>query len=142
MQFTTSGAVAPTTAGDLARRTAFGVLTAVVLVFAARLAVELLGVDVGAGGAMDPFAAGPLLGSAVVAGVFAAVAYAALDRFTARPTRNFVALAAAVFAVMLVPVLTVAPSMGVTAAGQVVLAAFHILVAVPVVAFVVGTVRL
>ena len=142
MQFTTSGAVAPTTAGDLARRTAFGVLTALVLVFAARLVVALLGVDVGAAGATSPFAAAPILGSVVVAGVLAAVAYAALDRFTARPTRNFVALAAVVFAAMLVPVLTVAPAMGVTAAGQAVLAVFHVLVALPLVAFVVGTVRL
>jgi hypothetical protein len=142
MQFTTSGAVAPTTAGDLARQTAFGVLTALVLVFAARLVVELLGVNVGAAGATNPFAAAPVLGSVVVAGVLAAVAYAALDRFTARPTRNFAALAAVVFAAMLVPVLTVAPSMGVTAAGQVVLAVFHILVALPLVAFVAGTVRL
>jgi hypothetical protein len=142
MELKTSRAVAPATASDLARQTAFGVLTALVLVFAARLVVELLGVDVGAAGAMSPFSAAPILGSVVVSGVLAAVAYAALDRFTARPTRNFLALAAVVFAVMLVPVLTVTPSMGVTAAGQAVLVAFHALVAAPLAAFVVGAVRL
>ncbi|ELZ35113.1 hypothetical protein C474_00535 [Halogeometricum pallidum JCM 14848] len=142
MQVTTSRAVAPATAGDLARQTAFGVLTALVLVFAARLAIELLNVNVGATGAMNPFAAAPILGSVVVAGIAAAVAYAALDRFTARPTRNFVALAAVVFAGMLVPVVIFAPSLGVTVAGQVVLAVFRALVAVPLAAFVVGAVRL
>ncbi|SFR61057.1 DUF6069 family protein [Halogeometricum limi] len=142
MQLTTTRAVAPTSAGDLARQTAFGVLVALAFVFATRVVVGLLGVDLGVSGAASPFATAPILGSTVVAGIGAAVAYAVLDRATARPARNFVVLAAGVFAAMMVPVLTFAPELGVTPAGQLVLTAFHVFVAVPLVAFVVGAVRL
>ncbi|MFW6317378.1 MAG: hypothetical protein ACOC06_02795, partial [Halorubrum sp.] len=75
-----------------------------------------------------------------VAGVGAAVTYALVDRLTARPVRNFVAIAAAVFAVMLVPVVVVAPAMGVSPIGQALLVAYHLLVAVPLTAFIVGAV--
>lgn len=88
------------------------------------------------------FAVGPTVASTVFAGTGAAVAYAVLARVTARPTRNFVALAAVVFVVMLAPVLTIAPSMGVSAAGQAVLVLVHAAVAVPLVAALIGAVRL
>ncbi|MUV58913.1 DUF6069 family protein [Halogeometricum sp. CBA1124] len=141
MQFTTTRTAAPTTASDLARRTTFGVVTALVLAFAVRLLVGVLDVNLGVAGPTTPFAAPPILGSTVVAGIGAAVVYAALARFTARPTRNFVAAAAVVFAVMLVPVFAFTPSLGVTAAGQAVLVVLHAVIAAPLVAFVVGAVR-
>jgi hypothetical protein len=78
----------------------------------------------------------------VVAGVGAAVAYAALDRLTARPVRNFLMLGGLVFVGMMLPVILFAPTLGVTSVGQVVLAVLHAVVAVPLVGFVVGVVRL
>jgi hypothetical protein len=141
MQFTTTRTAVPTTASDLTRRTALGVVSALVLAFAVRLLVGALDVNLGVAGPTTPFGTGPIAGSTVVAGVGAAVVYAALVRLTARPTRNFLVVAAAVFAVMLVPVFAFAPSLGVTPAGQVVLVALHAAVAAPLVAFVVGAVR-
>jgi len=78
----------------------------------------------------------------VFAGVGAAVAYATLIRFTDRPVRNFSILSAAVFAVMLVPVFAAAPALGLTVVGQGALVLIHVAVAVPLVACVVGAVRL
>jgi hypothetical protein len=132
----------PRSGSDLARRTGLGVLVAVVAVLLVRGIVSALGVDLGVSGPQSPFATVPILASGVVSGVGAAVAYAALVRFTERPVRNFVGLAAVVFAVMLVPVLVFAPTMGVTAVGQAVLFVFHVVVAVPLVAFVVGAIEL
>jgi peptidoglycan/LPS O-acetylase OafA/YrhL len=80
--------------------------------------------------------------SSVAAGVGAAGAYAALDRLTSRPVRNFVALSVLVFLGMLIPVVTVTPSQGVSPIGQAVLVTPLAVVAVPLVAFVTGTVRL
>lgn len=131
---------APTNAAELARRTAAGVLVAVVGLLVANGLVTLADFDVGPTGPENPFAATPLVASTVVAGAGAAVAYAVLDRVTDRPVRNFVALAAAVFAVMLVPVLVFSPSLDVTPVGQAVLVVFHAVAAVPIVAFVVGAV--
>jgi hypothetical protein len=130
----------PVTATALARRTTAGIVAALAAVLLAQALVDGLGVDVGAAGPMSPFAVGPLVGTTIAAGVGAAVLYAALVRYTHSPVRNFVAVAAAVFLVMLVPVAVVAPSSGVTATGQAVLAAYHLLVAVPLVAFVLGVV--
>ncbi|WP_276260700.1 DUF6069 family protein [Haloglomus litoreum] len=141
MATTTTRFTRPVDASDLTRRTTLGILTAVVSVLVLRAAVDLAGLAVGAGGTNDPFAVLPLLATTVVAGVGAAVAYAVLDRFTARPARNFTALAAAVFTLMLVPVVAFAPTLGVTAVGQAVLVAFHAVVAVPIVAFVTGALR-
>jgi hypothetical protein len=132
----------PRSGGALARRTGFGVLVAVVAVLLVRGIVTALGVDLGASGPQSPFGTVPLIASSVVSGTGAAVAYAAVVRFTGRPVRNFVGLATVVFAVMLVPVVVFAPAMGVTAVGQVVLSVLHIVVAVPLVAFVIGAVRL
>jgi hypothetical protein len=132
----------PRTAVDLTRRTTLGVLVAVVALLLVRGLVDALAVDIGAAGPMSPFALTPLVSSTVVAGAGAAVAYAALDRLTERPVRNFVALAVVVFLGMLVPVVVVSPTLGVTAAGQVVLVVFHLVVAVPLVAFIAGAVRL
>ncbi|SFF79607.1 hypothetical protein SAMN04488063_0319 [Halopelagius inordinatus] len=141
MATTTTRYAVPADAGELARRTTLGVLVAVVALLFARGVVTLLGVELGATGATSPFALGPLFGSAVFAGVGAAVAYAASVRLTDRPVRSFVAASAVVFAAMLVPVVTVAPTFGVTTAGQVVLVVYHVAVAVPLVAFVTGAVR-
>ena len=127
---------------ELARRTAGGVLVGVVAALVVAGLVGVLGLDVGVSGPMSPFGAVPIVMSTVVAGAGAAVAYAALARLTDRPVRNFVALSAAVFVLMLVPVFAVAPSLGLTAIGQGALVLLHLGVAVPLVAFVVGAVEL
>ncbi|MBX0323556.1 hypothetical protein EGH21_10995 [Halomicroarcula sp. F13] len=80
--------------------------------------------------------------TAVVVALVVLAIVDALARLTDRPVRNFVAVSALVFVGMLVPVLVVAPSLGVTGVGQAVLVALHVVVAVPLVAFVVGAVRL
>jgi len=89
---------------------------------------------------MTPFAAVPLIGTTIVAGVGAALAYAAMVKLTNRPVRNSVAVAVAVFVVMLVPVLLMTPSMGITPAGQGLPVLYHLLVAVPLVGFIIGAV--
>jgi hypothetical protein len=132
----------PRTGIALARRTAIGVGVAVVALLVVQAIVDAAGVEPGAAGPMTPFAAGPLIGSTVVAGVGAAVVYAVVGRFTTKPVRNFVAIAVAVFGVMLVPVVVFAPSIGVTPVGQGLLVLYHLLVAVPLTAFVVGAVEL
>jgi hypothetical protein len=126
---------------DLARRTAGGVLVAIVAALLVRTIVGAANLSLGAGGPASPFGTVPIVMSSLVAGVGAAVAYAALVRLTERPVRNFAALAAVVFVGMLVPVFAVAPAMGLTVAGQAVLVALHVVVAVPLVAFVVGAVQ-
>jgi hypothetical protein len=128
--------------GELARRTAGGVLVAVVAALLVRTLVVAVDLSLGAGGPASPFGTLPIVSSAVVAGAGAAVAYAVVARLTARPVRNFLAISAAVFVVMLVPVFAAAPAMGLTAVGQAALVALHVAVAVPLVAFVVGAVRL
>ena len=130
---------------ELARRTAVGVLTGVVLVVVvAVIGIDLLGLEVlqtGEDRAMSPFGI-PAILSAVVAGVGAAVAYAALVRYTDRPTRNFGILSALVFLLMLVPAFTFATEQGVAGGvGQGLLVALHAAVAVPLVAFIVGAVE-
>jgi hypothetical protein len=127
---------------DLARRTTLGVLTAVLAVLVVRGAALTAGLDLGPTGAQTPFGVGPVVASAVVAGAGAAVVYAVLVRRTARPARTFVAVSALVFLGMMVPVVAVAPSMDVTGTGQAVLTAMHLAVAAPLVAFVVGAIRL
>lgn len=134
--------IRPETAGDLARQTTFGVLVAVVLALVVRTVTLEIGVDLGPTGPTSPFASLPLVMTTVIAGVGAAVAYAVLDRLTARPVRTFLALAAMVFAGMLVPVVVFAPTLDVTPIGQVFLGVLHAVVAVPLVAFVIGAVRL
>lgn len=132
--------------GELARRTAAGVLVGVVLaVVVVVVGVDLLGLEVLQAGeerAMSPFGI-PAVLSAVVAGTGAAVAYAALVRYTGRPARNFGILAAAVFLLMLVPVFAFAPEQGVAeGAGQGLLVVLHAAVAVPLAAFIGGAVEI
>lgn len=144
MEQTTTNAryAPPETAGTLARRTTVGVLVAVVLALFVRGLALGVGVDLGPTGATSPFALVPLVMTTVVAGAGAAVAYAALDRLTVRPVRNFLALGGLVFVGMMLPVVLFVPTLGVTPVGQVVLAILHAVVAVPLVAFIVGVVRL
>jgi hypothetical protein len=130
----------PSSAGGLARRATLGIGVAVLAVLVAQGIVDALALDVGVSGPMSPFAAGALVTSTVAAGAGAAVVYAGLVRFTDRPVRNFIAAAGVVFAVMLIPVIAFAPSLGVTTVGQAVLAVHHALVAVPIVAALVGAV--
>jgi len=132
----------PTESKELTSRTATGVFVAIVAVLLTQALVNLLGVDIGATGEMSPFSAGPLVSSTIFAGVGAAVAYAGLVRFTARPVRNFVALSTVVFIVMLVPVAVVTPTMDITLTGQAILVFYHVLVAVPLVAFITGAISL
>lgn len=130
----------PETGTALARRTAAGVGVAVVALLLIQALVDAVGVELGAAGPMSPFSAVALVGATVVAGVGAAVAYAAIATLTDRPVRNFVAVAVVVFVVMLGPVLLATPSMGVTPAGQALLVLYHLLVAVPLVGFILGAV--
>lgn len=130
----------PQTGRTLARRTTVGVVVAIVAVLVTQALVDALAVDVGTTGPMSPFAAAPLVGTTIVAGVGAAVAYAVVVTVTDRPARNFVVVAVGVFTFMLVPVALVTPSMGITPVGQGILVLYHLLVAVPIVAFVVGAV--
>jgi len=136
----TSRVSLPRSGGTLVRRTALGVLVAILALLTTQAIVDTAGIAVGVTGAMSPFGAGPLVGSSIAAGGGAALIYAAVDRFTARPVRNFVAIAAAVFVVMLVPVVVVAPAMGVTPTGQGLLVLYHLIVAVPLTALIVGAV--
>ncbi|TQQ79335.1 hypothetical protein EGH24_11940 [Halonotius terrestris] len=124
----------------LARRTTLGVVVAIVALLLTQAIVTALGIDVGASGEMSPFAAGPLIGTTLVSGIGAAVVYTVVAKFTDKPARNFIAVAVGVFVLMLVPVAVVSPSMGVTAAGQAILVLYHVLVAVPLVAFIIGAV--
>ena len=130
----------PESGSVLVRRTTIGTGVAVAAVLVVQALIEGLAVGVGGSGPMSPFAAGPLVGTTVVAGAVAAVVYAALVRFTDRPIRNFFIVAGAAFTLQLVPVFVLAPSLGVTTVGQAVLVLYHVLVAVPIVAFLVGTV--
>jgi hypothetical protein len=134
--------VSPETAGSLARQTTLGVLVAVVLALFVRGLALVSGVDLGPTGASSPFALVPLVMTTMVAGVGAAIAYAALDRLTARPVRNFLMLGGLVFVGMMLPVVLFVPTLGVTLIGQVVLTVLHAVVAAPIVAFIVGVVRL
>lgn len=138
MATTRSRYVRPSTGGGLARRTALGVGVAVLAVLLAQGLVTLIGLNVGETGAMTPFATAPLVASSALAGAGAALVYAGLVRFTDRPVRNFVAASSVVFALLLVPVVAFAPSLGVTAVGQVVLVIYHVLVAVPIVGALIG----
>lgn len=131
-----------TNGSELARRTAGGVLVGVIAALVVAGLVGAAGLNLGVSGPQSPFGAVPIVLSTVVSGVGAAVVYAALARLTGRPVRNFTALSAAVFVVMLVPVFAVAPSLGLTAVGQGALVVLHVAVAVPLVAFVVGAVEL
>jgi len=128
--------------GDLARRTTRGVFVGVLAALVVSGIVTALGLNLGVSGAQSPFGTIPIVTSTVFAGVGAAVAYATLVRFTDRPVRNFSILSAAVFAVMLVPIFAAAPALGLTVVGQGALVLIHVAVAVPLVAFVVGAVRL
>jgi hypothetical protein len=130
----------PRNGSALARHTAAGVTVAIVVLLIAQALVDLVGIELGASGPMSPFAAVPLVGTTVVAGIGAAVVYAAVATLTDRPVRNFVAVGVVVFVVMLVPVVVVTPSMGLTPAGQGLLVLYHVLVAVSLVGFVIGAV--
>lgn len=130
------------TAGALSRRTAVGVGVAIVALLVTQALVDAVGVELGASGPMSPFASAPLVGATIVAGVGATIAYAATVKLTNRPVRNFVVISGGAFAVMLVPVVLVTPSMGMTPAGQGLLVLYHLLVAVPLVGFIIGAVKL
>jgi hypothetical protein len=130
----------PDSGGALARRTALGIGVAVLAVLVAQGIVDAIGLEIGSSGPMSPFTAGTLVAATVAAGAGAAVVYAGLVRFTDRPIRNFVAVAGVVFLLQLVPVFAFAPSLGVTPVGQAVLVLHHVLVAVPIVASLIGVV--
>jgi hypothetical protein len=117
-------------ARSLTRRTAVGTAAAVVLAFVTRSVALGVNPDLAA---LDPFGIGPIAGSAVAAGVGAAVVYAGAVRYTARPVRTFLAAAAAVFVLMLLPVAFVSPELGVGTGGQLWLVVLHAAVAVPLV---------
>ncbi|AGN00247.1 hypothetical protein L593_01470 [Salinarchaeum sp. Harcht-Bsk1] len=138
MEHTEARYPVPNSGASLARRTTAAAGVAI-LALVVQAIVDALGVELGASGSTSPFQAAPLIGATVVAGVGAAIAYAAMVRFTNRPVRNFVAVEVAVFAVMLLPVFLAPPS-GITATGQGLLVLYHLLVAGPLVGFIVGAV--
>lgn len=132
---------APTGGKQLARRTANGVIAALIPLIIIQIVVDAANITVGATGPMSPFAPAPLIGATVVGGAGAAVVYALLVRFTAQPARNFVVTALGVFILMLLPVFVVPPD-GITQVGQGLLIVYHLIVAVSLVAFLIGTVEL
>lgn len=132
----------PTSGRALARRATLGTVVAVVAALLVRGIVLALDANIGVPAAgQTPFAVGPIVGFTVFAGAAAGVVYAALVRLTDRPVRNFAVAAAAFFLVMLGPLATVAPAQGVTTVGLAALFVIHVVVAVPLVAFVTGAVR-
>ena len=132
----------PTTAGQLARRATLGTFVAVLAALLVRSIALAFDPDLGvAVTGQTPFAVGPILGVTIFSGLGAGILYAMLVRLTERPVRNFVIAAAAVFVFMMGPLLTVAPTQGVTTVGLAVLFVLHVAVAVPLVAFIVGAVR-
>lgn len=132
----------PDDAGELTVRAAVGALVAVVAVLIVQASVVALGVDVGGTGDPDPFAAGPLVGATVAGAAGAAVVYAGAVALTDRPVVTFAVVAALGFAASLVPVVAVAPGMGVTVTGVTVLLLYHFLVASSLVGVVSGAVDL
>ncbi|MFC4359969.1 DUF6069 family protein [Halobium salinum] len=106
-------------------------LAALVAVLAAR---SLVGALYAVDPTLDPFRWAPIIGSTVASGVGATVVYALLDRYTERPVRNFLAVAGAVLLAMFVPLVTVAPALGVDPTGQILLGVLHVVVAATVVA--------
>lgn len=128
----------PETARELTQRATIATVVAVAAVLLVQAVVNAAGLAIGSPGPMSPFAPPALVGTTVVAGAAATVAYAGLVRFTERPVRNFLALSSVVFVLQLVPVVVFAPTLGVTATGQAVLVVYHVLVAVPIVGFLLG----
>lgn len=132
----------PTTAGELARRATLGTVVAIVAALLVRGIALAVSPDIGAGiTAPSPFDVTSIVGFTIFSGLAAGVAYAALIRLTDRPVRNFVVAAVAFFVVMMGPLLTAAPAQGVSTVGLAVLFVMHVVVAVPLVAFIVGAVR-
>jgi len=124
---------------ELARRATLGTTVAIVAALLVRGIALALGADVGLPTVgQSPFAVGPIVAFSFVAGVGATVVYAALVRLTERPVRNFGIAAVVVFALLLLPMATV---QGVTTTGLAVLFVLHVVVAVALVAFLVGAVR-
>ena len=74
-----------------------------------------------------------IVASTVVAGAGAVLIYAGTVRYTPHLTRNFLIAAGVVFVGMLLPVLLVAPTLGVGTVGQLWFVGFHLAVSVPLV---------
>lgn len=116
--------------GTLARAGLAGIVAGLALVAAVRL---LAGVVLPVAG-LDPYGWVPAVGSVLAFGVGATVVYAILDRYAANARRSFLVAAGVVFALMLVPVFVVGPSLGAdTLALQAGLVALHVAAAVGIV---------
>jgi hypothetical protein len=72
-------------------------------------------------------------------GIAATGVYFVLGRFTARPRRNFLVVSTLTFALMLVPALTVSPSVGVTGGLVWALVGLHAAAAVGIAGGLLGT---
>ncbi len=119
-----------------------GTVMAILAALLVRALVLALDFDLGvAATGQTPLVVGPIVGFTLFAATGAAVVYAALVRLTERPVRNFAVTAATFFAVMVGPLATVAPAQGVTTVRLAVPFVLHVVVAVPLVAFLVGSVR-
>lgn len=135
-QTTTSSAIPAGTVGrtDSARsltlRTTIGTLIAVVFALGLRWIAVSTNPELAA---LGPFAPLPIVVSVIVAGVGAALVYTVGVRYATRPVRTFLLAAGGVFVAMLLPVLLVAPTLGVGTIGQLWLVGLHLAVALPLV---------
>jgi hypothetical protein len=108
-----------------------GIVALLVGVLAVGVTRAIAGLIVTVPPGFGPAQWGATLGVTAFAAVIATLVYAVLDRFTARPDRNFLVVAVAVSLLMLVPVATVAPSIpGATTGLLGVLVALHVVAAV------------
>lgn len=93
------------------------------------LAAGLVEVDPG----FEPLRWMPVLAATLFAAISATLTYAALDRATDRPVRNFLGAATLLLAASIVPIAVVTPDLGATTVLQGVLVALHVVVAVAIV---------
>ena len=111
-----------------------GALSVGVAVVTAVLVRTVAGTVVAVPPSFQPLAWSSVVAVTVVAGAGATLAYALVDRFTERTVRNFLALAAAVFVLMAVPLVTTVPALpGATPALVALLFVLHVVVAVGIV---------
>jgi len=113
---------------SLFARTSAGTGVAALLVLVVRAVA--VAVDPGLA-SLAPFGVEEILGSTLFAGAGAALAYAAVVRYSADPVRTFLGVAVVAFVVSLLPVALAAPDLGVGFTGQLWLVALHVAVAVP-----------
>jgi hypothetical protein len=134
-----SDAIGRLTSTTLARRALVAAVLGLGLTVLARIAAVAL--DPSLTG-VEQFGWMPVVTVTLVSTAGAALVYAALDRFTARPARWFLVVAGAVFLVMLVPLTLGAAALDLTGNARFGLGVLHLTAAVGIVAGVLGADRL